>query len=43
MLVIRIFRSPSIRCKNSALTLKFQDLSTFYLEVQKDESFNSVR
>lgn len=41
MLVIRIFRSPSIHCKNSALPLKIQDLSTFYFEVQKDENFVS--
>lgn len=41
MLVIRIFRSPSIHCKNSALALKYQDLSIFYFEVQKDEYFVS--
>lgn len=35
MLVIRIFRSPLIHYKNSAFVLKYQDLSSFYFEVQK--------
>lgn len=38
MLVIRIFRSPSIHYKNSAFALKYQGFSTFILRYKNDVS-----
>lgn len=43
MLVIRIFRSPLIHCKNSDFSLKYQDFLLFSFRYKDDVSFNSVR